>query len=121
MSAPTERQVLAAIKAVVAKKGEGESMKSKAKERAVLVTTAHRGVFFGYAEATDGATIKLRAARCCVYWPRENKGVLGLAAEGPKRGARVGPAADIELRDITCVAECTPEAVTVWETAPWKS
>lgn len=32
-------------------------------ERAVLVTTQHRGVFFGYAEDTDGATIKLRAAR----------------------------------------------------------
>ena len=33
--------------------------------------------------------------------------------------ARVGPAADIELRDITCVAECTPTAVDAWEKAPW--
>ena len=88
-------------------------------ERAVLVTTAHRGVFFGYATNTDGTTIKLRAARNCIFWPRENKGFLGLAANGPMKGARVGPAADIELRDVTCVAECTPQAVAAWEAAPW--
>lgn len=89
------------------------------KERYVLVTTAHKGVFAGYATNTDGATIKLRAARNCVYWPVENRGFLGLAAMGPVSGARIGPAADIELRDITCVAECTAEATEVWEKAPW--
>ena len=91
----------------------------KKTERAVLVTTSHRGVFFGYATETDGATIKLRAARCCIYWPSENKGFLGLASAGPMSGAKVGPAADIELRDITCVAECSPESVKAWEAAPW--
>ena len=90
------------------------------KERAVLVTTAHRGVFFGYATESAGSTIKLRAARNCLYWPAGNKGFLGLASEGPINGARVGPAADIELRDITCVAECTPAAIDRWESAPWK-
>jgi len=89
-------------------------------ERAVLVTTVHRGVFFGYATQTEGPTIKLRAARNCIYWPSSNKGFLGLANMGPLDGARVGPAADIELRDITCVAECTPDAVKAWESAPWK-
>ena len=39
-----------------------------ASERAVLVTTQHKGVFFGYATATGGTTIRLRAARLCVYW-----------------------------------------------------
>ena len=92
----------------------------KKKEKAVLVTTAHKGVFFGYATETGGAIIKLRAARNCIYWPTENKGFLGLASMGPIGNARVGPAADIELRDITCVAECTPEAVGRWESAPWK-
>jgi hypothetical protein len=94
--------------------------KPNGKERAVLVTTQHRGVFFGYAEETDGATIKLRAARNCLYWPAENKGFLGLASMGPLSGARVGPAADIELRDITCVAECSDAAVKAWGLAPWK-
>ena len=90
------------------------------KERAVLVTTKHRGVFFGYATKTDGETISLRRARNCLYWPEDNKGFLGLAATGPVKGARVGPAADIELRDITCVAECTTSAVEAWEAAPWR-
>lgn len=93
--------------------------KAKNGERAVLVTTSHRGVFFGYATKTDGATINLRAARNCIYWPTENKGFLGLASMGPVSGAKVGPAADIELRDITCVAACTDEAVARWEKAPW--
>lgn len=92
----------------------------KKEERAVVVTTEHRGVFFGYASETGGDTIKLRAARCCIYWPAENKGFMGLAADGPKPGARVGPAADIELRKITSVIECSPEAAKAWEAAPWR-
>lgn len=102
-------------------------MKTKVKakvngvERAVLVTTSHRGVFFGYATKTDGGTIRLRAARNCIYWPTGQKGFLGLASDGPLTGSRIGPAADIEVRDITCVAECTPKSVAAWESAPWKS
>jgi hypothetical protein len=88
-------------------------------ERPVLVTTEYRGVFFGYATDTDGDTIDLKRARNCIYWPRTNKGFLGLATRGPAQGARVGPAADIQLRKITCVAEVTPEAVKAWEEAPW--
>lgn len=95
-------------------------MAKETAERAILVTTAHRGVFFGYATETDGAIIKLRAGRNCLYWPAENKGFMGLASLGPVKGARVGPAADIELRDITSVALCTPAAVAAWEAAPWK-
>jgi hypothetical protein len=88
-------------------------------ERAVVVTTEHRGVFFGYTTDTSGDLIALRSARNCIYWPAENKGFLGLASMGPLNGARIGPAADIELRKITCVAECTPAAVKAWEAAPW--
>lgn len=92
---------------------------AEAAERAVVVTTQHRGVFFGYASDTDGESIKLRAARNCLYWTSESKGFMGLAAMGPTKGARVGPAADITLRDITSVIECTPAAVQAWEAQPW--
>jgi hypothetical protein len=94
--------------------------KNKTAERAVLVTTTHRGVFFGYATETAGATINLRGARNCIYWSSDVKGFLGLAASGPTRNCKVGPAADIELRDITCVAECTEDATKAWEAAPWR-
>ena len=93
--------------------------RKKNNERAVLVTTAHRGVFFGYATETGGQTIKLRAARNCIYWPTSQKGFLGLAVDGPLDGSRIGPAADLELRDITSVAEVTEAAAERWEKAPW--
>lgn len=92
----------------------------KPKERAVVVTTEHRGVFFGYATDTDDEIIKLRAARNCLQWSADVRGFMGLAATGPSKNCRVGPAADIELRNITSVILCTPEAVTAWEAAPWK-
>ena len=88
-------------------------------ERPVLVTTEHRGVFFGYATKTDGETIALRRARNVIYWPTQNRGFLGLASEGPLQGSRVGPAADIELRAITCVAAVTDAAVARFEAQPW--
>lgn len=93
--------------------------KSEVKERAVIVTTAHRGVFFGYASETGGSTIKLRAARLCVYWTSDLRGFMGLASHGPSKGCRVGPAADIELRDITAVLEVSEKAIEKWETGPW--
>lgn len=89
-------------------------------ERAVLVTTVHRGVFFGYATDTTGETIFLRRCRNAVYWVGGVKGFLGLASTGPLDGSRIGPAADVTLRSITSVAEVTAGAVARWEGAPWK-
>lgn len=98
---------------------EIDMTKKVAKERPVLVTTMHRGVFFGYATDTSGETVKLRAGRCCVYWSADCKGFLGLAATGPTSKCKIGPAADIELRNVTSVSEVTAEAVQRWESAPW--
>ena len=91
------------------------------KETAVIVTTTHRGVFFGYATDIDGEIIKLRGGRNCLYWPASNKGFIGLAAMGPLEGSRVGPPATISLRDITSVIECSGEAAKLWEGAPWSA
>lgn len=95
------------------------SKATKSSGRPVLVTTEYRGVFFGYATDTTGDTIQLQRARNIPYWSVGMKGFLGLASVGPDKACRVGPAADIELRKITCVAECTPAAVKAWEVAPW--
>ncbi len=88
--------------------------------RPVLVTTAHRGVFFGYATDISGDTIDLTRARLCVYWAPDLRGFMGLAAMGPNANCRIGPAADITLRAITSVVSVTPEAVAKWEAAPWR-
>jgi hypothetical protein len=91
---------------------------TKSNERAVLITTEYRGVFFGYATDTGGDVIKLRSARNCIYWSKSVGGFLGLAEKGPDSQCRIGARADIELRKITCVAEVTPDAVAAWEQAP---
>ncbi len=88
--------------------------------RPVVVTTKHRGVFFGYAADTDGETIKLERSRLCVYWSADVKGFMGLAANGPSSSCKIGPAADITVRNITAVLEVTPDATAKWESAPWK-
>lgn len=90
------------------------------KERPVLVTTAHRGVFFGYLISRDGDTLKLRAARNCIYWPATVKGFAGLAHVGPLDGSRVGHPADMELFGVTAILDVTKEAVERWEAGPWK-
>jgi hypothetical protein len=90
-------------------------------ERPVVVTTAHRGVFFGFARADhqlDAPTIRIERARNCLWWEKSIGGFLGLAADGPTPICRIGarvPA--LTLRDVTSVAECSPEAVAKWEAA----
>jgi len=92
----------------------------KKNERAVLVTTEYRGVFFGYTENTDGDTVTLYRARNCVYWGSDVKGFLGLAANGPTSSCRIGPtAAKLELRKVTSVSDVNDSAVEKWEKAPW--
>jgi hypothetical protein len=87
--------------------------------RPVIVTTAHRGVFFGYAKDTSGETIKLLKSRLCVYWSSDCKGFMGLASNGPTKNCRIGPPADVELRNITSVIEVSPEAEQAWLAGAW--
>lgn len=92
-------------------------MTAKRKERPVIITTAHRGVFFGYAEDTDGDTIHLKRSRLCLYWSADVRGFMGLAHFGPNSSCKIGPAADITLRSITAVVEVKAEAEAKWNSA----
>ena len=86
----------------------------------VVVTTVHKGVFFGYGEPSDKATVRIEKARMCVYWSADVKGVLGLAATGPSKNCKVGPAVPaITLREVTSVMEASEEAAKAWESGPW--
>ena len=88
--------------------------------QALIVTTAQRGVFFGYGNDTDEKTITLISARMCIFWSADVKGVMGLAATGPTAGCRVGPEVPaITLRDVTAVIEVSQEAKEAWEKEPW--
>ena len=87
---------------------------------ALLVTTKHKGVFFGYGQPGGQETIRLERARMCVYWSKDMRGVLGLASQGPSRTCRVGPEVPaITLRDVTAIVECTPVAEEQWRKSLW--
>lgn len=86
----------------------------------VIVTTAHKGVFFGYGVPSDAPTIRIERARMVVYWSPDVRGVVGLARTGPTNGCRIGHQAPaITLRDVTAVIEVSPEAAQQFEVAPW--
>jgi len=88
--------------------------------RPVIVTTQHRGVFFGFVEGVcEGKTIRLHRMRNCIYWVSAIGGVFGLASEGPKAGCKIGAVVpSATLQDVTSVADCTPEAAAAWEAYP---
>lgn len=88
----------------------------------VLVTTEHRGVFFGYLGSRKASKkeVTLEQCRNCGYWSTAMNGFLGLATKGPDDDCRVGPPADkVRIFDITSVTEVSPEAVEKWESATW--
>ena len=95
---------------------------SLSKGRPVLVTTSHRGVFFGYAGDVSGKTIDLADARNCVYWSSELRGFMGLATSGPTDKCKIGPkVSSFLVHDVTSVSEVEADAVKKWEAAPWQS
>ena len=95
-------------------------MKTKA-EQAVMVTTEFRGVFFGYmTEMPKTGSMTLKRAQNCVYWSADVKGFMGLAATGPTKSCKVGPAVpSITLNKITAVVEVSTKAEEAWLRAPW--
>lgn len=63
---------------------------------AVLVTTEHRGIFFGYADKNDignKAVIELTDCRNAIYFTGTG-GFLGLASFGPNSSCRIGATVD---------------------------
>ena len=86
----------------------------------VLVTTQHRGVFFGHADSSKLAerTIVLGRCRCCISWSASVGGFLGLAKVGPNKDCKIGTEApEVLLHDVTSVTKCAGEAVEAWTKA----
>ena len=88
----------------------------------VLVTTEHRGVFFGYLNGRKPGKKELTLDQCrnCGYWSTDMHGFIGLAVFGPSAECKIGPAAQtVTLYDITSVSSVTEEAVQKWENGTW--
>jgi hypothetical protein len=90
----------------------------------VVVTTEHKGVFFGYADPADivakSKDVRLLQSQMCVYWSVQMKSVVGLANTGPDKDCKIGPPAPaITLFGLTSIMEATPKAEKAWREAPW--
>jgi len=88
--------------------------------KAVIITTEHRGVFFGYVEDdTDltQTTLGLKDARMAIRW-QTTKGIAELAKEGPNEDSIIGDQADWPvIHKVTGVMMVTPEAEKKWISA----
>lgn len=98
--------------------------KAKGENIPVLVTTERKGVFFGFLPASvnreAAKTVTIENAQMAVYWPNQQRGVLGLAGAGPVAGSRITPAVpEITLHEVTSITKTTPEAAEAWAKAPW--
>jgi len=108
--------------AIRAGSGEGDTarhlMDTDTQKMPVVVTTEHRGVFYGRLdEDADQAarTLTLYGCRNAIYWSG-SRGFLGLASHGPEDGSKIGATApEVLLHDITSVSRCTDAAAAVWE------
>lgn len=84
----------------------------------VLITTEHRGVFFGFlpkdTDLTQRTLTDIKGARMAIYWGTE-RGVMQLAESGPTNKSRISAPATIDvLHDITGVFSVTEEATKKW-------
>ena len=118
---PENKRNLTMATKKTAKKSTTKSTKTTkpAPERAVVVCTSARGVFFGYTKDTSGETIKLRGGRNAYQWGT-TEGIGQLGSTGPGPNARIGAPCDVEVRGITAVFACSDAAVAAWEKATWK-
>lgn len=90
------------------------------KNKAWVLTTVHKGVFFGYGEYNGDSIVTLTNARMVVYWSPSSKSVVGLAAMGPDAACRISPQVpSIIIRDVTAGFEVSAAAVEKFEVAPW--
>lgn len=87
----------------------------------ILITTAHRGVFFAQVEESADLTQKtltnLKNCRMAIYWATK-KGVMELADVGPNSNSKIGASADVDvMHDVTAVFSVSDKAAEAWKAA----
>lgn len=89
-------------------------------EKALVVTTEWRGVFFGYGVLTKERTITLRDCRMCINWDASVRGILGLTSGQSLKNCRITPSSPrVTLQGVTAIFEVTEKAEQEWLKQPW--
>jgi len=90
----------------------------KNKNKAVLVTTEYRGVFFGYIKDDKKLPneITLTNVRNCIYWSSDIGGFLGLGKKGPSSSCKIGvEVPELTLWKVTSISPISKEAEKKWK------
>ncbi len=87
----------------------------------VLITTAHRGVWFcevnPNADLTSKTLTNLKNCRMAIYWGT-TKGLQELCDTGPTSSSKISSASDIDvLHDVTAVFSVSDNAAAKWKNA----
>lgn len=89
----------------------------------VLITTDKdkRGVFAGIlVEDKSPDYVVLNECRMVIYWPKTQRGVLGLASHGPTEGCRITfPAPTAKIFGVTAIFDIAQEAQKEFEKNKW--
>lgn len=99
-----------------------EKSKTDWKDKWVVVTTSKNGVFYGKLKEWDREKdyAVLENAKMVVYWSKETKGVLGLAATGPAVGSKVTSAVPLlEINGITAIMLASEKAQKRFQEEIW--
>jgi hypothetical protein len=87
--------------------------------KAVLVTTAHKGVFGGLIPDDQDLTVKLmplKDARMAIRWGT-TRGLMQLCDSGPTSSSLISAPADVPmLHDITAIFAISDKAWEKWQT-----
>lgn len=86
--------------------------------KSILITTAHRGVFFAQVAADKDLTPQtltdLKNCRMAIRFGTD-RGVMQLAETGPTSSSRISAPADIPvIHAVTAVFDVTDEAAQKW-------
>ena len=87
------------------------------KNKAVLVTTEFRGVFFGYLKDDKKSPdqLTLTDAKNCISWSSDVGGFLGLASNGPSSGCKIGTkVSELTVYKVTSISPVSDEAAKKW-------
>lgn len=85
----------------------------------VLITTAHKGVWFAQVEEGKDLTTEtltdLKNCRMAIYWGT-TKGLQELCETGPTKNSKISAPSDIPvLHKVTAVFSVTDKAAEVWK------
>jgi hypothetical protein len=92
--------------------------KNQIEMKNVLITTAHRGVWFAQvaadADLTPETLTDLKNCRMAIYWGT-TKGLHELCETGPTKSSKISAPADIPvLHKVTAVFNVTDKAAEAW-------